>query len=136
MRLRVSSIDRSVTKEKLQELFEEFGEVVALKLFRSVTDPSTHALGFVDMKRESNALAAMQALNGEILGETPLKVEVSSDHFRTSAPAAPRPVIDDDDDDEEEGGMASNDEDDLDDLDDEDENGIKEVPLDEVDDEI
>lgn len=131
MRLRVSSIDRSVTKEVLQELFEEFGEVVTLKLFRSVTDPSTHALGFVDMKRERNALSAMQALNGEILGETPLKVEVSSDHFRTSAPVAPRPVIDDDDDD-----LSDNDEDDLDDLDDEDENGIKEVPLDEVDEEI
>lgn len=106
---------------------------MALKLFRSVSDPATHALGFVDMKRERNALAAMQALNGEILGETPLKVEVSSDHFRTAAPAAVRAVIDDDDEDE---NLSSGEDDELDELDDEEEEGIKEIPLDEVEDEI
>jgi RNA recognition motif-containing protein len=144
MRLRVSSIDSSINKVKLQEMFEEYGDIASIKLFRSL-DGSTPALGFVEMKRDRDAQAAMSDLDGLLVGGLCLKVELSSDVVRANAVKPPivlAPEVDDDDDDDED------DEDDLRlddtafDIDeeneegaDEDENKRREVSLDEISDE-
>jgi RNA recognition motif-containing protein len=101
MRLRVSSIDHSITKLQLQEMFEEFGEISSVKLFRSLDD-SAPALGFVEMKRERDAMSAMSDLNGLMIGAARLKVEISSDIFRTNAAAPPKVFAADTDDDDDE----------------------------------
>jgi len=161
MRLRVSSIHSSITKLKLQEMFEEYGEISSVKLFRSL-DGSAPALGFVEMKREKDALSAISDLNGLMIGDSRLKVEISSDVFRTNA-AAPPVVFNADNDDEEDdeadeesslphGAKLPQDlndelEDDLDDeeypeetFDDEDndeeEDEVEEIPIDDLDEEI
>lgn len=161
MRLRVSSIDRSITKLKLQEMFEDYGDIMSVKLFRSL-DGSAPALGFVEMKRERDALSAMSDLNGLLIGDCRLKVEVSSDVFRTHAAAPPavfnpdpdeedeeedeetdinrspklpkdlNDELEDDLDDEEE--FAADEEDFEDDLEEEDER--EEIPIDELEDDI
>ncbi len=98
MRLRISSIDSSLTKHKLQEIFEEYGDVTSVKIFRSLD--GTPALGFVEMKRDREAEAALSDLNGTQFGDNVLKVEVSSDVFRThhTAVAVPPPSDDDEED--------------------------------------
>lgn len=102
MRLRVSSIDASLTKVKLQEIFEEYGRISSVKLFRSV-DGTTPALGFIEMTRERDAQAAIADLNGKRIGNSRLKVELSSDVFHSSAPivVVNGPADDDDDDDDD-----------------------------------
>lgn len=119
MRLRVSSIDNSVTKQSLQEMFEEFGEIAMLKLFRSV-DSNSPALGFVEMKRERDALLAIAKLNGKMIGTNKLKVEVSTDYVKlpnTGKPVTPYDRDEDEDlDDEEDEEEEEETEDDSDDL--------------------
>ncbi len=122
MRLRVSSIDPSINKVRLQELFEEHGEVVSVKIFRSL-DGVTPALGFVEMKREREAEEALKAMNGFTVGDTPMKVEFSTDRVTSHKKPPPMPIVEDEDDEEE-------------DYDDEEEDKIKEIPLDEIDDDI
>jgi RNA recognition motif-containing protein len=164
MRLRVSSIHSSITKLKLQEMFEEYGAISSVKLFRSLDD-SAPALGFVEMKREKDALSAISDLNGLMIGDSCLKVEISSDLFRTHA-AAPPVAFDADNDDEEEEDEEEDEsslprgiklppdlndelEDDLDDDDeeypdeefdeednDEEEGELEEIPIDDLDEEI
>jgi hypothetical protein len=145
MRLRISSIDPSVTKIVLQELFEEYGEVESVKIFRSL-DGKTPTLGFIEMKRDRDAEAAIKALNGLELGDTPtaLKVEYSSDRVTHSQRVAAPIVEDDDDDDDDDTFDDEIDKDeiedeldeDIDDEEEEDEDRIKEIPLDELDEEI
>lgn len=135
MRLRISSIDSSLNKVKLQELFEEFGDVSSVKLFRSMD--GTPALGFIEMKRERDAQAALSELNGTRIGASVLKVEVSSDVFRTNHTAvAVPPAADDDEEDEEEDDLDLDEENiDLPEGEEEDEEEEdREVPLDALDD--
>lgn len=125
MRLRVSSIDPSINKNRLQEIFEEHGDVVSVKIFRSL-DGVTPALGFVEMKRDREAEAALKALNGFVVGDTPMKVEFSTDRVTSHSKPIPLPHIEDDDDDV----------DDDDDFEDVEDDKIKEIPLDEIDEEL
>ncbi|MCI4671613.1 MAG: RNA-binding protein [Bacteroidia bacterium] len=120
MRLRVSSIDPSINKIRLQEIFEEHGDVVSVKIFRSL-DGLTPTLGFVEMKRDREAEAALKALNGLVIGDTAMKVELSNDMVKSHNKPVSPPI----DEDEEE-----------DDYDEEDEGQIKEIPLHELDEEI
>ena len=124
MRLRVSSIDPSINKQNLQELFEEYGDVVSVKIFRSL-DGITPALGFVEMKRDREAEAALKAMNGWMVGSTSMKVEFSTDRVTSYNKAPQVPILEDDEDE------------DIDDYEDEDDDDkIKEIPLDELDEEI
>lgn len=120
-----SSIDPSINKILLQEIFEEYGEVVSVKIFRNL-DGSTPALGFVEMKRDREAEAALKALNGFLVGDTSLKVELSNDRVTSHNKTVPVPSFDDDDDEYD---------DEYDD-DDDDETKIKEIPLHELDEDI
>ena len=97
MRLRVSSIAMSINKAKLEEIFEEYGDVNSIRFLRGVTGENT--IAFVEMKREREALEALEALHGEEFGGLILKVEISHDHVqvRNRAPI----IIQDDDDDED-----------------------------------
>ncbi|MDX2287097.1 MAG: RNA-binding protein [Bacteroidia bacterium] len=101
MRLRVSSIDHTVTKTRLQEIFEEFGEIASLRFFRSV-DAGSPALAFVEMKRERDAHIALNKLNGLLVGGAKLRVEISTDTFRSNSPVKPVPYDRDEEEEEEE----------------------------------
>lgn len=126
MRLRVSSIDQSVTKVILQEMFEEYGKVTAVKVFRNL-DGTTPTLAFVEMKRDREAMEALKALNGQVVGDLALKVELSTDTVRTNR-QVPSPPIEEDDDDfinQLDGSPYADEEE-------EEEGKIKEVSLDEI----
>lgn len=125
MKLRLSSLDPAATKVSLQELFEKYGAVVSVKIFRDVKT-SIPTLAFVEMKREKEAELALKKLNGFMLADTKLKVEWSYDRVTSPQNAMRPPVPLPDDDDED---------DDLSDILDDESDGdkIQEVSLDEVD---
>ena len=148
MRLRVTSIDPSMTKDKLVELFEEIGDVDSIKIFRTL-DNSAVAMALIEMKRDREGEAAVKELNGFMIGTTRLRVEFSQDLVRSTGTKPKPPVLDDDDEEEEEGeedwkenDNAKPDDADLDDelgMDDEeeeDDDEPEEIPLDELDEEI
>ncbi len=95
MRLRVSNLINTVTKEMLLDLFEEFGEVDSVKIFRHPGDAT--CLCFIEMDRERDALEAIDELNGEELSGLRIKVERSQDVFFRK-PAVKPITLDDDDD--------------------------------------
>lgn len=96
MRLRVSNLISTVTKEMLLDLFEEFGEVDSVKIFRNPGDAT--CLCFIEMDRERDALEAIDELNGEELLGLRMKVERSQDVFFRK-PAVKPITLDDDEDD-------------------------------------
>ncbi|RMG62554.1 MAG: RNA-binding protein [Bacteroidetes bacterium] len=135
MRLRVSSIDTSLTKVKLQDIFEEYGDIQSIKSFRLPDGSGNLALLLIEMKREREALEALQELNGKIFGSTALRVELSNDTIKTQG-RKPVPPVDVDDDEDEDDAPSSVEAPDLgeDELNDEEEE-VDEVPLDDISDE-
>jgi RNA recognition motif-containing protein len=67
-KLYVGNLDYSVTKEKLEELFSNYGEVVQVKLFEG------KGFGFVEMSDSTEAEKAKEALNGSDFEGRSLKV--------------------------------------------------------------
>ncbi len=133
MRLRVTSIDPSMNKEKLVELFEEIGDVESIKVFRT-RDNSEVAMALVVMKRDREGEEVVRELNGHLIGDTALRVEFSQDLVRSTGNKPKPPVIDDDDDENWEENGDIDPEEDLEVEEEEEER--KEIPLDELDEEI
>lgn len=67
-KLYVGSLDYSVTKEKLEELFSNYGEVMQVKLFEG------KGFAFVEMSDSKEAEKAKEALNGSDFEGRSLKV--------------------------------------------------------------
>ena len=100
MRLRVSNLISTVTKHVLIEIFEEFGEVDSVKIFRS--PGASTCLCILEMPSERGALEAIEELNGEELEGLKMKVERSQDIISKKSPTPkPKPILLDEDEEEE-----------------------------------
>ncbi|CAH8386699.1 unnamed protein product [Eruca vesicaria subsp. sativa] len=64
----VGGIDPDVTEEDLREPFTQFGEVVSVKI------PVGKGIGFVQLDNRKSADAAIQSLNGTVIGKTTVRL--------------------------------------------------------------
>jgi len=114
VKLRVSNFNPSLKKEDLEEIFEEFGRVMSVKMFKDKASSQANVLAFVEMRTQSAAEDAIDALNGTDLDGFSLKVELSHDKISKHKPIVPvpsvDPLLDDDEEGEEEDKFASLDE--------------------------
>ena len=108
MKLSVSFIDNGrVSRHILTELFEEYGQVESVKMFRGMSQSHGRVLAFVEMKYETQAIVARDSLNKTEFEGTQLIVSFSNDRINklnTGALAIPAIEDDDDDDDDDMGG--------------------------------
>ena len=63
MRLYVGNLSYSVTSQSLEELFGEFGQVKSAQVVQDRDTGRSKGFGFVEMNDNSQAQAAIQALN-------------------------------------------------------------------------
>jgi RNA recognition motif-containing protein len=68
-KLYVGNLDYSVSKRDLEELFLNYGEVRDVKLFEN------KGFGFVEMSNTSDAMKAMEGLNGTNFKGRNLKID-------------------------------------------------------------
>ena len=124
IKLKVTSIAPSLNKLKLEQMFEEFGKVSSIKVFRTI-DRSAVAMAHVEMMRDREAEEAVKELNGVTVDGIALVVEYSQEIVRKTGnqPAAPLEEEDDEFEDSFE-------------FEDEDDSEPREVPLDELEEEI
>ncbi|OGL34487.1 RNA-binding protein [Candidatus Saccharibacteria bacterium RIFCSPHIGHO2_12_FULL_47_16b] len=64
-KLYVGSLSYGVDDNKLKELFAEFGTVVSAQVIVDRDSNQSKGFGFVEMKTEDEAKAAIKALNGK-----------------------------------------------------------------------
>lgn len=90
MKLFVGNLSWNATEEALKEIFEEFGEVVSIRI---VTDPYTgrsKGFGFVEYSAEDAGSKAIEKLdNFQFMGR-PLRVSRARTEERTGGGAGPR----------------------------------------------
>lgn len=84
MKIRVSNIDPTTTVEDLQELFEEFGEVVDVRLNEEPDRGKETYSALVEMAFAADAEEAIADLNGELFDGRSLRVVAGAD-TRTEA---------------------------------------------------
>ena len=63
MNLFVAKLSSSISAKELEELFGEFGEVVSAKVIFDKETGNSKGYGFVEMKNDDEANAAIEALN-------------------------------------------------------------------------
>ncbi len=76
-KLFVGSLPWSVDDQKLQEAFEEHGEVVSAKVIKDRETGRSRGFGFVEMASEESADSAINALNNAQLGGRNIVVNVA-----------------------------------------------------------
>lgn len=67
MRIYVGNLPYSVTDDDLRETFAEFGEVASAEVIKDKLSGQSKGFGFVDMPNNSEADAAIKALNDQDL---------------------------------------------------------------------
>ena len=73
-RLYVGNLSYSVTEQSLQTTFSEHGTVEGVKLITDRDSGRSKGFGFIEMRTDAEASAAISALNGTDLDGRPLKV--------------------------------------------------------------
>ena len=74
MNLYVGNLSREVTEDELRQAFEAFGQVATASIIKDRYSGESRGFGFVDMAAKSEAQAAINGLNGTLLGERTLSV--------------------------------------------------------------
>ena len=71
MKIYVGNLPHAVTDEELRQVFVPYGTVASATVVMDQFSEKSRGFGFVEMSQMSEALAAMQALNGhELQGRT------------------------------------------------------------------
>lgn len=76
-KLYVGNLPYSVTAEQLKELFAEAGEVTDAIVISDKMSGRSKGFGFVTMKDDATAEAAMSKMDGKEMDGRPLKVSVA-----------------------------------------------------------
>eukprot|EP00240_Pyramimonas_obovata_P003932 CAMPEP_0118924716 /NCGR_PEP_ID=MMETSP1169-20130426/2725_1 /TAXON_ID=36882 /ORGANISM="Pyramimonas obovata, Strain CCMP722" /LENGTH=355 /DNA_ID=CAMNT_0006865847 /DNA_START=568 /DNA_END=1632 /DNA_ORIENTATION=- len=87
----LGGIPRSLTKEELEELCQEHGDVFEIRLLKDVTTGQNRGYAFVVFKTREAAAKAIEKLNGsEIKGKKGVRVTLSESKFRLFVGNLPR----------------------------------------------
>lgn len=65
MNIYVGNLPYSINDEKLRSLFADYGSVSSVKIVMDQISGKSKGFGFVDMADDTEALAAIEALNGK-----------------------------------------------------------------------
>ena len=70
----VGNLSYSTSEDQLEETFSQYGEVAGANIIMDKYTNQSKGFGFVEMSDESNATAAISALNGAELNGRELRV--------------------------------------------------------------
>ena len=71
MNIYVGNLSRDVTQDELQQAFEAYGEVASANIISDKFSGESRGFGFVEMPKDDEARAAIEALNGtDLKGRT------------------------------------------------------------------
>jgi cold-inducible RNA-binding protein len=83
-RLFVGNLSFKLNDDELRAAFAEVGEVDRAEVVRDRFDGRSRGFGFVEMRTEVDATAAVSRLNGKDVGGRPMRVEAATSTRRTN----------------------------------------------------
>ncbi len=88
VKLYIGNLPFDASEESIRELFAQSGTVVSVALIKDRSTGAPRGFGFVEMGSQTDAEAAIRALNGKMIGERALAVSVA--RARDDKPGLPR----------------------------------------------
>ncbi len=85
MKLFVGSLPFELSEDKLKELFENFADVVSVKLITDRETGRSRGFGFVEFSSEDSANKAIEELNGKDVGGRAIIVKKAHDKNERSS---------------------------------------------------
>jgi RNA recognition motif-containing protein len=82
MNIYVGNLPFMITEDKLMDHFAAFGEVSSVKLITDKITGEARGFGFVEMPIQSEAEAAIKALNGTAIEGRAMQVNIARDRRR------------------------------------------------------
>ena len=79
MNIYVGNLPYQITEKKLMDLFVDFGKVSSAKLITDRITGQPRGFGFVEMPTQSEAEAAIKALNGTSVEGMAIQVNIARD---------------------------------------------------------
>lgn len=76
-KLYVGKLSYSTTEAELQKLFEEHGKVISVQIIIDRDSNQSKGFGFVEMENDAEAQAAIKALDGSVVAERTIVVNVA-----------------------------------------------------------
>ncbi len=77
VKLYVGNLPFDTTEDAIRQLFAQSGTVVSVALIKDRATGTSKGFGFVEMSSQSEAQAAIQALNGHMVGDRALSVSIA-----------------------------------------------------------
>ncbi|KAI8363884.1 hypothetical protein BD560DRAFT_403764 [Blakeslea trispora] len=74
MNLYVKNLDPHITSEELKQAFSKFGRIISARVMSNPATQHSKGYGFVSYGKSEEAAAALQTMNGTMLGSRPLAV--------------------------------------------------------------
>jgi len=74
MNIYVGNLSFQVSEDELRRTFESFGQISSVSVIKDKFSGQSRGFGFVEMPQKSEAEAAINGLNGKILGDRPLMI--------------------------------------------------------------
>jgi RNA recognition motif-containing protein len=84
--LYIGNLAKSTTEDELKTLFEQVGEVTAIRIMKNPSNGASRGFGFLTMSAESEADKAVSKFNTYTLADNELKVSLAK-------PRVQRPVF-------------------------------------------
>ena len=72
MNIYVGNLSFQVMEDELKRAFEPFGQTSSVSVIKDKFSGQSRGFGFVEMPQKTEAEAAINGLNGKILGDRPL----------------------------------------------------------------
>jgi len=85
----VRNLSREVNEKELFQLFQPFGKIKSLNIVMDASTGKSKGFGFVDMPQDSEAVAAIKALDGKVIQG--LRVRVKKTAKQSAAPPRDNP---------------------------------------------
>ncbi len=77
MNIYVGNLSYSASEDDLRQTFEDFGEVASARIIIDRATGKSKGFGFVEMRNDQEAKAAIEGLDGKELKGRPMKVNES-----------------------------------------------------------
>ncbi len=74
MNLYVSNLPYTMTDEEFQAVFAAYGQVASARIVKDRESGRSRGFGFVEMPVESEALTAINTMNGSDVGGRPMRI--------------------------------------------------------------
>ena len=85
MKIFIGNLSPGTTRSEMEEAFAPFGDIVSAEVVMDVRAGQSRGFGFIEMANVINTKAAIQSLDGAILGGRMLAVSEAYTHSSESA---------------------------------------------------